>query len=175
VPNGDVIFEALCSADDVALGVAGCATTESFSSANVAAAAFASEMDDYIRQQGLEHWRGRIMPRNSHRSPWATVLDLRVSQELPVFRKTRGVLTVDIENFANLLNNDWGQLRQVNFPYVAPVVDVKSHRNAGLPERRGELLRLPPAVGRDGTGQAIRDHRFVASVWRIQLGFRLEF
>ena len=111
----------------------------------------------YIQQQGLEHWRGRIMPRNSHRSPWASVLDLRISQDLPVFRRTRGVLTFDIENFANLLNNDWGQLRQVSFPYVAPVVDVNRIATHGLPERRGELLRLSPALGRDGAGQAIRD------------------
>ncbi len=78
---------------------------------------FASDMETYIEQHGLEKYRGRIMPRNSHRSPWATVLDLRFAQELPIFRKTRGILTLDIENFANMLNKDWGQLRQVGFPY----------------------------------------------------------
>ncbi len=175
VPNGDVVFEALCSADDVALGVADCATTASFSSANVAAAAFASEMDDYIRQQGLEHWRGRIMPRNSHRSPWATVLDLRVSQELPVFRKTRGVLTVDIENFANLLNNDWGQLRQVNFPYVAPVLDVNRIATQGCPNGAASCYVYRPRSGETGPVKPFETIASLPSVWRIQLGFRLEF
>ena len=96
-------------------------------------------------------------------SPWVSVLDLRMAQELPIFRKTRGILTFDIENFANLLNNDWGQLRQVSFPYVAPVVDAVPHRDGGLPERRRELLRLSPALGRDGSGQAVQ-HDFVAAV-----------
>ena len=132
-------------------------------------------MDDYIQQQGLEHWRGRIMPRNSHRSPWATILDLRVSQELPVFRGTRGVLTVDVENFANLLNNDWGQLRQVNFPYVAPVVDVNRIATLGCPNGAASCYVYRPRSGATGPVKPFETIASLPSVWRIQLGFRIEF
>jgi hypothetical protein len=174
VPDGDVIFEAPCSGADVAADLAGCVAT-GFTSANAAAAAFASEMDDYVHQQGLEHWRGRIMPRNSHRSPWATILDLRLSQELPVFRGTRGVLTFDVENFANLLNNDWGQLRQVNFPFVAPVVDVNRIATLGCPNGAASCYVYRPRSGATGPVKPFETIASLPSVWRIQLGFRIEF
>ena len=174
VPDGDVIFEAPCSGADVTNDVAGCVET-GYTSANAAAAAFASEMDDYVHQQGLEHWRGRIMPRNSHRSPWATILDLRLSQELPVFRGTRGVLTFDIENFANLLNNDWGQLRQVNFPFVAPVVDVNRIATLGCPNGAASCYVYRPRSGATGPVKPFETIASLPSVWRIQLGFRIEF
>jgi hypothetical protein len=67
-------------------------------------------MNTYVEEQGLSRFRGRIVPRNSHTSPWVSVLDLRFAQELPIFRKTRGIVTFDIENFANLIDNSWGQL-----------------------------------------------------------------
>jgi hypothetical protein len=175
VPDGDVIFEAPCSAEDVTLGVAGCASTSSYSSANAAAAQFASDMDAFIRQQGLEKFRGRIIPRNSQRSPWVTVLDLRVAQELPVFRKSRGIVTVDIENFANLLNNDWGQLRQVSFPYVAPVVDANRITAAGCPDGAPRCYVYRPRAGTIGPVKPFETISSLPSVWRIQLGLRIEF
>ena len=139
-------------------------TTDGFSSANAAAAAVRRRHGrSTSSSRDSSSWRGRIMPRNSHRSPWVTILDLRIAQELPIFRRMRGIVTFDIENFANLLNNDWGQLRQVSFPYVAPVVDVDRISDDRLPERRGELLRLSAALGPDGAGQAVQDD-FLAAV-----------
>ena len=149
--------------------------TQSYSSATPAAARFASDMDAFIQEQGLEKYRGKIMPRNARRSPWVTVLDLRVAQELPIFRKTRGILTVDIENFANLLNNDWGQLRQVSFPYVAPVVDAGRIANAGCPNGAPTCYVYRPRSGATGPVKPFETISSLPSVWRIQLGFRIEF
>ncbi len=175
VPDGDVIFEALCTADDVTNAVAGCASTTSFSSANAAAAQFASDMEAYIEQQDLERYRGRIMPRNSHRSPWLSVLDLRFAQELPIFRRTRGILTFDVENFANMINKDWGQLRQVPFPYVAPVVDVNRIATTGCPNGATSCYVYRPRSGFTGPVVPFKAISTLPSVWRVQLGFRIEF
>ncbi len=175
VPDGDVIFEARCTQADVDGGVPGCADTTSFSSANAGAAVFAADMDSYIHQQGLEKWRGRIMPRNSHRSPWVSVLDLRMAQELPVFRKSRGIVTVDVENFANLLNSDWGQLRQVSFPYMAPVVDVDRIETSGCPNGAASCYVYHSRAGATGPVKPFETVSSLPSVWRIQLGFRVEF
>jgi hypothetical protein len=174
VPDGDVIFEGLCSAGEVNV-VAGCASVDSYSSGSAAAASFASDMDAFIREQGLEKYRGRIMPRNSRRSPWVTVLDLRVAQELPIFKKTRGILTFDIENFANLLNSDWGQLRQVSFPYVAPVADANRISNGGCPNGAPTCYVYRPRSGATGPVKPFETISSLPSVWRIQLGFRIEF
>ena len=173
VPDGDVIFEALCTNDDVANAVAGCATNTTVSAAR--STQFASDVEAYIEQQGLEKYRGRIMPRNSHRSPWLSVLDLRFSQELPIFRKTRGIVTVDIENFANMLNKDWGQLRQVSFPYFTPVLDANRIATAGCPDGAASCYVYRPRAGQTGPVAPFRALSSLPSVWRVQLGFRIEF
>jgi Carboxypeptidase regulatory-like domain/TonB dependent receptor/TonB-dependent Receptor Plug Domain len=175
VPDGDVIFEAACTAADVANGIAGCASTAAFSSASPGAAQFASDMEAYVAQEGLERYRGRIVPRNSHRSPWLSVLDLRFAQELPVLGRTRGILTFDIENFANLINKDWGQLRQVSFPYFAPVVDVDRIETIGCPDAAASCYVYRPRSGQTGPATPFNAITTLPSVWRMQLGVRIEF
>lgn len=174
VPDGDVIFEGACAAAEVGV-VAGCTDEGVFTSSNAAAAQFAADMDAYIEEQGLEKWRGRIMPRNSHRSPWVTSLDMRFAQELPIFRKTRGVLTFDIENFTNLLNSDWGQLRQVNFPFFTPVVDASRIESAGCPNGAPSCYVYRPRSGTTGPVRPFNAISSLPSIWRMQLGFRIEF
>lgn len=175
VPDGDVLYEVPCTAADVTGSVPGCANTLGYTSATPAAAQFAADVEAFIREQGLEKYRGRIMPRNSQRSPWVTVLDLRIAQELPIFRKSRGLLTLDIENLANLLNSDWGQLRQVNFPYVAPVVDAGRITNAGCPNGAATCYVYRPRSGATGPVKPFETIASLPSVWRMQVGFRIEF
>jgi hypothetical protein len=174
VPDGDVIFEGACSAAEVGV-VAGCTDEGVFTSNNAAAAQFAADMDAYIEEEGLEKWRGRIMPRNSHRSPWVTSLDLRFAQELPIFRKTRGIVTFDIENFTNLLNSDWGQLRQVNFPFFTPVADANRIETAGCPDGAASCYAYRPRSGTTGPVRPFNAISSLPSIWRMQLGFRIEF
>jgi hypothetical protein len=59
----------------------------------------------------LDRQRGRIMERNSCRSPFQHRFDLSVKQSLPAVRGQQLSLQLDIFNFLNLLNNDWGQIR----------------------------------------------------------------
>jgi outer membrane receptor for ferrienterochelin and colicin len=174
VPDGDVIFEGACAAAEIG-AVAGCTAEGDFSSESAAAAQFASDMEAYIGQQGLEKYRGRIVPRNSHRSPWLSVLDLRLSQELPIFRKSRGVVMLDIENLANLINKDWGQLRQVSFPYFTPVADVHRIETIGCPGGAASCYVYRPRFGTTGPVEPFRAVSSLPSVWKIQLGFRIEF
>ena len=174
VPDGDVIFEGACSAAEVNV-VVGCSAEGVFTANNAAAAQFGRDMDQFIEEQGLERYRGRIAPRNSHRSPWVSVLDLRFAQELPIFRRTRGIVTFDIENFANLLNKDWGQLRQVSFPYVAPVADAVRIATAGCPDNAASCYVYRPRSGQTGPTKPFNTISTLPSVWRMQLGFRIEF
>jgi hypothetical protein len=78
-----------------------------------------------VSNMGLERFRGRILPKNSQTSPDFVRLDLHVSQEIPTFVSSARIeLFADIENVLNLINRDWGALRQVSFPYAATVVNV---------------------------------------------------
>ncbi len=174
VPDGDVIFEGACTAAEVGV-VAGCATAGAFSASSAAAGQFAGAMDRFIRDQGLEKYRGRIMPRNSHTSPWVSVLNLRFAQELPIFRRVRGIVMFDIENFANLIDKDWGQLRQVNFPYVAPVADAVRIATTGCPGNAPSCYVYRPRSGQTGPTKPFEAIATLPSAWRMQLGFRIEF
>ena len=63
---------------------------------------------DYLREN-----LGNIAGRNSVRNPFVTQIDLRYSQQLPTVRGQRAELTVDVFNFASMLNHGWGGVRIV--------------------------------------------------------------
>jgi len=118
----------------------------------------------YLDRTGLSNYAGSIAPRNAFNSPWVTTLDLKLAQEIPLgLKDTRAVVTLSIENLANMINRDWGQLRQVSFPYFAPVMDVDIDADTGKYIYKG--------TPRD----AVQDVYALPSVWRMQLGVRVEF
>lgn len=64
--------------------------------------------------------QGYILDRNTHNQPWVTDIDLSIQQEIPGFMDGhKGVLYLTIDNFANLLNSDWGVERYLTYPQVA--------------------------------------------------------
>ena len=56
----------------------------------------------------LASQRGTIMKRNSCRSPWDKVVNMSVRQTLPEVQGKNFILQLDIFNFLNLLNKNWG-------------------------------------------------------------------
>lgn len=67
-------------------------------------------------EPGLRHAKGRVVGRNSAYSKFTNSFDVRVSQEVPgLFNKHKGVLTLDILNFGNLLNKRWGRIDEAPF------------------------------------------------------------
>ncbi len=97
--------------------------------------------DTYINNTGLAKYRGKIAPRNAFNSKWFTRIDLHLSQEVPGFISSKSRFTVfaDVENFTNLLNKKWGQIREFAFPYTVSPVTV-------------QCLTAPVATGAATTG-----------------------
>ncbi len=58
--------------------------------------------------------RGRIMERNSCRSPWRNTTNLSIRQSLPARHGHTLTLQVDIFNLLNLVNKNWGLLKIPN-------------------------------------------------------------
>ncbi|HXV41018.1 MAG TPA: TonB-dependent receptor [Steroidobacteraceae bacterium] len=170
----DVIYEGACVAGEVGV-VAGCTAAGVFTSNNAAAVSLRDATEAFIVNQGLEGYRGRITPRNGFTSPWLSILDLRLKQELPVWGRMRGALTLDIENFANMINSDWGQLRQVSFPYVAPVVDVNRISTTGCAPGQSSCYVYRARSGQTGPTAPSNSLSALPSVWKVQFGIRLEF
>ena len=64
----------------------------------------------------LSAHRGQIAGRNQSHQPWVNQLDVGFQQELPGFAKgNKFVARLDIFNFLNMLNKDWGDQRGLGF------------------------------------------------------------
>jgi hypothetical protein len=73
-------------------------------------------LDSFIESVDcLREARGEVLKRNACREPWANRLDLRIAQIVPSIAAGHSVeFTMDIFNFLNLLNRDWGLQEGVN-------------------------------------------------------------
>jgi hypothetical protein len=71
---------------------------------------------DFIqRNTYLASHRGQIAGRNADQMTWVNQLDLGLQQELPGFFKGhKSVVRLDVYNFLNMLNNDWGVTKQID-------------------------------------------------------------
>ena len=84
-----------------------------------------------VGQLGLDRYRGSIVPKNTQSSPDVYRLDLQVSQEIPApfinraFPRARFRVFADVENLLNMIDSDWGALRQVPFPQTAAIVNIQ--------------------------------------------------
>lgn len=87
--------------------------------------ATASSLDALINGSNLQKYRGTIAPKNIARNRAFTRIDLHLEQEIPTFvGNSRISVFADIENLPNLLNKNWGGLRQFGFPQTAATVQV---------------------------------------------------
>ncbi|MEQ8301469.1 MAG: TonB-dependent receptor [Hyphomonas sp.] len=112
----------------------------------------------------LWDYRGGVIERGSAADDWWTKFDLRLSQELPGFRENdRTEAFVVIENLGNLLNNEWGVLREHGFPGNAELYSVDSIVNGQY-------------VISGFNADADRD-RIVnsASLWQVHFGVKYKF
>ncbi len=86
----------------------------------------ATALDAFINGTELAKYRGQIAPKNIARIRAFTRIDLHLEQELPgFFGESRFSVFADINNLPNLINKDWGGLRQLGFPPVAALVNVQ--------------------------------------------------
>jgi len=66
-------------------------------------------LEEFINShETLKDQRGKISERFSHRQPWRHQVDIRLSQEIPVYKGQKLEFTLDILNVLNLLSPDWG-------------------------------------------------------------------
>lgn len=81
----------------------------------------AQAFESFIEQQPcLDRQRGSIMARNSCRSPWQNRMDVSIRQSLPRIAGQSFTVQLDIFNFLNFLNSEWGIIElpvlSANFP-----------------------------------------------------------
>ena len=82
----------------------------------------------------LREARGTVIERNACRQPWTNRFDVRLAQSLPTIRGQGAQFTIDVLNFANLLNRRWGRNE-----FIANQAD-QALRRAGNPGNGRVLL-----------------------------------
>ncbi len=122
------------------------------------------ESSDYLSDR-----RGQYAERNGARAPWSSILDLKLLQD--VYLRSgddRHTLqfSLDIFNFSNMLNKNWGKRYFVAGRAAAPIRTV-----AGGPD---PASTFDPSLTLEDFEQ-INDLGFNSSRWQIQLGVRYIF
>lgn len=118
---------------------------------------------DFVDRNGLR--RGAIQGKGKLDERWATDLDIRIQQEIPFFADSKAKLYIDIENFLNLLDSDWGTKSYINTTDIASAVGVvdatiDTATNTYIYQNFTPVERLPDTFD---------------SLYRIQLGIRADF
>lgn len=149
-------------------------------------------LDALINSTGLKKYRGEVAPRNVFSSKWFTKFDLHIHQEVPTgLGDSRITLFADIENVTNLINKNWGQIREYQFPYTIAAVRVQCLQGnvptgaaPGSPNPAGG--NFPAAA--TNTTQACAQYRYLSpnsaptdsiysrqSLYSIRVGARVTF
>ena len=131
--------------------------------------AFLADLDQFISSEGcLAGARGTIVTRNNCETDWVNILSLRLQQEIK-FGDNAFDLFLDIENFGNFLNSDWGRIDSYTAPSnVAPA-------NVAIV---GGQYELTPSASYNGTPASIvpaPSIARIASAYRIQFGVKFRF
>jgi outer membrane receptor for ferrienterochelin and colicin len=128
----------------------------------------------------LSSSRGKILERNSCRLPFSHNFDLSLRQNIPLVRGSQRVaLQLDIFNFGNLLNKDWGQ-QKVNPISTFNNISLLTHTASSstnpadaVPTVNFNFRTFDP--DKDGTLEEYQVGNFVGNYWRMQLSARISF
>lgn len=128
--------------------------------------------DQFIANNDLEKYRGKILPRNEFLLPWLNRFDVRLTQNLATNFVQQGdkvQITLDVVNFGNMLNSEWGIQDDTVSNYGATILS-KVERNA-TPDPTFQLLR----VDGDLVTSPFRAANSRFTTWSAMLGFKYSF
>ena len=121
-------------------------------------------LEDFIeRSDCLRRQRGRIMERNSCRGPWIHTTSLALRQSVPAWRSQALTLELQVFNFLNLLNEDWGHHNVPNAVLLEHVRQTPGPESESQP-----VFRFNP-------GRSAFSTQNIESSYQIQLALRYTF
>ncbi|MGB4845784.1 MAG: TonB-dependent receptor [Ferruginibacter sp.] len=143
-------------------------TNGAFSPAQQSAAFFAYvDQDKYLSSH-----KGQIAKRNGAKMPWFSNLDFRLLQDILPLTKHRNYglqFSMEIENFTNLLNSDWGVTKRTVYNNGAILAVASAPTATTAATYRMNLVSgaLPTST--------YTSNVTVGNTWRMNLGLRLNF
>lgn len=137
-------------------------------------AAQAAERDAFFafaNASGLSKYAGTHPGRNSEVSPWVQTLDVKLVQELPVYRNVKTELYLNLINLGNLLKKSWGLQNEVPFSYRRAVAGATY--DAAANGGQGQWIYTYNASTFDTV--PVTANETPVSRWQVQAGVRLKF
>ncbi|MBX3738235.1 MAG: TonB-dependent receptor [Candidatus Didemnitutus sp.] len=121
----------------------------------------------FVESTSLAKYKGGHAPRNSETSPWLQTVDLKFTQVLPLYKKVRAELYLNVLNFANLLNDKWGIQEEVPFSYRRAVAGAtyNAATNSWAYTFNNTTLNTVPTTVDDTP----------VSRWQVLAGMRIKF
>jgi hypothetical protein len=139
----------------------------------------AAAFDTYIGQdEYLRKHRGEYAKRNAAFLPLVKRLDFSVQQE--IFKdlgghRNAGQFRLDIQNFGNLLNSDWGvSQRFIRGFFSNGVTGVQLLTNPGV-DAQGRLNYRMSVVNNELLTKSLEPTLFQTDVYQVMLSFRYSF
>jgi hypothetical protein len=134
-------------------------------------ATFLSNLDGFINSNKcLAGQRGQISARNSCRTGFTNIVSVRLQQEIRAFEDKSIDLFLDIENFGNLINDDWGRVDSYSAPSNIALANVTIAGGqyvyapvSAFTQVSAATIAPPPAIAR------------IPSVYRVQFGIKFRF
>ena len=128
----------------------------------------------FVQNSELNGYQGQIAEKNIGKTPWVHKLDLSVRQEVPLPFGGKMELLADVENVLNLIDSDWGTVRQVGFPYTATLVNVACLQTPG-----GAPATTPSQPCAQYSYSSFRAPneatQINGSLWGVRFGVRVRF
>ena len=124
------------------------------------------ENDDYLSEN-----RGGYAERNAARTPFESIIDLKIAQDFYLNaggKKHLLQVTVDIFNFTNMLNKDWGSRRYVSYGAYG-LIDYEGMDDGNTPMFTYDGPTDPEDI------LNVNDSGIYSSRWQAQLGVRYTF
>lgn len=135
-----------------------------FSGTDVQQSAQRTAFEAYIQQDSyLSSHRGQVAEKFATLSPWYSTFDVRATQELRLANKHALQLSLDVLNFGNLLNSNWGVRQFASYTGLAQPLGVT-------------VANGVPTYSFDANQRTtfFNDSQLV-SRWRMQVGLRYSF
>ena len=117
--------------------------------------------------------KGKISDRSGPREPWAHSIDLRLAQDIPLVAQHSLQITVDILNVLNLLNSDWGWIKNTGVNQTVNVVSFKGLEKTVGPDYGKPRYALTLPGSNASPAPFLPDN--ILSRWQMQLGLRYMF
>lgn len=132
------------------------------------------ELDDFINSDDyLSTRRGEYAERNESRAPATHVIDLKLLQDFNLMaggKKHTFQFSLDVFNFTNLINKDWGRRRFVPGFGSFELIDFE-----GFEDNTNTPTFTYGGLDDNNTATGIDDGGIQSSRWQMQIGLRYIF